>query len=172
MVHSPLIRSIFVGVSTLIGCGVALSTLYMSIVSEAFGALTALLSILSSDGSRRPTPYWQPLLLAGIAVLIALAINMWSLWWSKLPPRGAHFGFNLFALTATLVTLACTLYIGYSVVAMHHPGLYGQSSADAAAREREETRALAAENAREEAQRLEMEERNAKIDRERSRQKR
>lgn len=146
--------------------------LYQTVIAETLGGLFSLLSFfVSHDAQPRPM-FWPPLLIAGAAVLVTLAINVASLWWSRSKPQGGHYVFQVFALAVTMVTLAFTLYISASVVLMHYPAwLHDPFGTQAAADKREGDAALAAERAREEAYRLEMEERNARIDRERAMRK-
>lgn len=161
-----------VGASTFTGCGAALYVLYETVITETLGGLLSLLSMVAVVGDQPRPMFWLPLLIAGAAVLVALAINVASLWWSQTKPRGGHYVFQMFALAGTMVTLVFTLYISVSVVLMHYPELlHDPFGTQAAADKREGEAALAAERAREQAHRLEMEERNAKIERERAMRK-
>jgi len=158
-----------VGVSAFTGCGVALYVLYQTVIAETLGGLFSLLSIFTSNGAQPRPLLWPPLLIAGAAVLVTLVINVASLWWSHPKPQGRHYVFQMFTLAGTVVTLVFTLYISVSIVLMHYPALlHDPFGTQAAADKREGEAALAAERAREQAHRLEMEERNAKTERERA----
>ncbi len=166
MACSPFTRSIFVGTATLIGCGVALFSLYDVMIAEVLGGLQAILSIFSPNDPKQQGMLWLPLLLAGVAVATAIAINAWSLWWSKPKPQGGHLVFQMVTFACSAVTLAFTLYFSGSVILLKNPDFLDDPfGTKAAIRKREEDEAYAAEMAQEEARRRENEAHNAEAER-------
>jgi hypothetical protein len=162
----PPNHSILVGTSAFIGCGIAAYALHETIIAQALGGLLAILSIFSSHGPRQPTVVWPLLLVAGVAVSTAIAINVWALWRSNAKPRGGHAVFQTCTLVCSTMMLGLTLYISGTVFLQHHPDLLDDPfGSKAATRKREENAAYAAEKANEETRRREIEAHNAEAER-------